>query len=386
MPTNSTKPAPTPYSYLDGESAHTQFELTDEGHADPYRIPVTDAEGRMVDRIAEENVIISLHDHPVHLPKDITEYYEYTHTGAAVLDYEGLSESPLDCVFTAPLGVDSWDSIIDRYGKMFADISHQESLTKCETVANIRELAASDSVGIVATVESSSLIQNDIDKIDVLYGLGLRSMGITYSNSNALGSGLGEKRDAGLTEFGEKAVERMNQVGILIDLSHASNLTTLDVAEITEDPIILSHNGAQAIHDIDRLDPDESLQAVAETGGLVGIQAAPHTTVSRDHPRHSIHSFMDHFEYVVDLVGIDHVAFGPDVNRGDHVGLHKFFDKDMDQFPDWVETEISNVKGMENVLESWDNILRWLVKNDYSEEDIAKVAGGNILRVIEEVW
>ncbi len=106
---------------------------------------------------------------------------------------------------------------------------------------------------------------------------------------------------------------------------------------------------------------------------------------------------MEHFEYIVDRVGIDHVAFGPDTLYGDHVGLHHLFsdalsidsshesDEQAREEPPSFE-EVEYVKGIENPTEASHNILRWLVKHDYSEEDIAKVVGGNILRVLDDVW
>lgn len=128
---------------------------------------------------------------------------------------------------------------------------------------------------------------------------------------------------------------------------------------------------------------------LADKGGVVGVEAAPHTTITRNNRVHSIDSVMEHFEYLVNLVGIDHVAFGPDTLYGDHVGLHKAFSSHLavkntqskDSF-----THVEYVRGMENPTEASLNIVRWLVKHDYSDADIQKVIGGNALRVLKEVW
>ena len=131
------------------------------------------------------------------------------------------------------------------------------------------------------------MIEHDLDRIDILHGFGLRSLGITYSESNALGNGLKEDRDGGLTKFGRKAVERMNKVGLLIDCSHCGDQTTLDTVEWSQKPIVLSHIGARALWDSNRLAPDEVLVAVAEKGGVIGIECAPHTTLTPTHRTHS---------------------------------------------------------------------------------------------------
>ena len=214
-------------------------------------------------------------------------------------------------------------------------------------------------------------------------------MGITYSESNALGSGIREDRDGGLTSFGKKAVERMNKVGMAIDCSHAGIETTKDVIKYSKKPIFMSHIGAKALWNSKRLAPDDVLKACAERGGVIGIEAAPHTTLTKNHLKHSIDSYMEHFKYIVDLVGIDHVAFGPDTLYGDHVGLHQVYSEHLssDKTRSNQEFEIIEyVKGLENPTEASKNILRYLVKENYSDDDIAKVLGKNIIRVLKEVW
>jgi membrane dipeptidase len=94
---------------------------------------------------------------------------------------------------------------------------------------------------------------------------------------------------------------------------------------------------------------------------------------------------MEHFEYVRDLVGIDHVTFGPDTLYGDHAALQEYFGHDLSDFPDFVE-EIEAVRGMDNPTESWHNIIRWLVREGYSDSEIEKVLGVNTLRVLQEIW
>ena len=193
------------------------------------------------------------------------------------------------------------------------------------TVADIDEAHRSGQVGLVFGLEAATPIENEIDRLDVLYGLGLRQIGIAYSDANALGSGLAEATDGGLTAFGRRAVTRMNQLGLAIDVSHSSDRTALDVCEQSDRPVFMTHAGARAVWDTPRMKPDDVLRAVAGTGGVIGMSAAPHTTLSAAHPRHSIESVMDHFRYCVDLVGIEHVAFGPDTLYGDHVQLHRIF-------------------------------------------------------------
>jgi membrane dipeptidase len=250
-------------------------------------------------------------------------------------------------------------------------------------------------------MEGAAMIENELDRIEVLYGFGVRALGIAYSEGNALGAGLKEPRDGGLTVFGRKAVERMNKVGMLIDCSHCGDQTTLDTIEVSEKPIILSHIGARALWDSNRLAPDGVLEACAAKGGVIGIEAAPHTTLTYNRRTHDLDAFMEHFEYVKGLVGIDHVGFGPESLFGDHVGLHHAYAANLSiqeahggqsggpppsPGRDMEYEEVEYVKGIENPVEGSKNILRWLVKHGYSDEEIGKVMGGNALRLLEAVW
>ena len=122
---------------------------------------------------------------------------------------------------------------------------------------------------------------------------------------------------------------------------------------------------------------------------MIGMSAAPHTTVSHTHPRHSLLSVMDHFRYCLDLVGIDAVAFGPDTLFGDHVGLHTTFAGLLSMEPRPgapLPERVQWVDGLENPAESFHNIAAWLVQEGFTDEEIGKVLGGNILRALDAIW
>src|ERR1700693_514351 len=150
----------------------------------------------------------------------------------------------------------------------------------------------------------------------------------------------------------------------------------------------MTHVGARGVWETPHMKSDDALRAVAETGGVIGISAAPHSTLSHAHPHHNIHSVMDHFEYCVDLVGIEHVAFGPDTLYGDHVDLHNVFARMLfataPKGPSFEK--VPYVDGLENPTENFENISGWLVQNKFSDADIAAVLGGNIMRALRGIW
>lgn len=387
------------YQYLEAGVDYKVFELVPEiGRVAPYVVPLSEAEEARTRKIVQENLVISLHEHCFISPKNLNEFHAFRRQGRDFTAFEGLAHSGLDAVFDAMMDGTAmihsragwkWDDVITDIGLRLSDIAHQDTVVLALTTRDIEQAKANGQVGFVVSLEASTMIENEVDRIDVLYGLGVRSMGIAYSEGNQLGAGLREPRDGGLTEFGRKAVRRMNKLGIAIDISHSGDVTAMDTIEVSDDPIFITHAGARTLWNSRRLKTDEVIKACAEKGGVIGIEAAPHTTISQKHPRHSIESFMDHFEYCVDLVGIDHVAFGPDTLYGDHVALHTLLSSELSIGQSRGQLEypkVEYVEGLENPTEAWPNIARWLVKKGYTDTDIAKVLGGNIMRVLKQVW
>lgn len=387
------------FQYLEAGVDYKEFRLAKElGLFPPHVVPLDPEQEERVQRLFEENVVISLHDHTFIAPENLNEIFEFRRWGRDWTGYEGLSISGLDCVFdnlmngtamiTSRAGW-KWEDVLYDLGMRLSDIAHQDMVILGTTTDDIRRAKKNGQIAFVPSLEASTMIENELDRLDILYGFGVRCMGIAYSEGNSLGYGLKEKNDGGLTEFGRQAVRRMNKLGIAIDVSHSGDKTSLDTIETSEKPIFITHAGARALWESNRLKPDSVIKACAEKGGVIGIEAAPHTTLTKNHPHHNLESFMEHFEYCANLVGIDHVAFGPDVLFGDHVGLHKVFAAALSISASKGKTPfepVEYVKGIENPSEAFPNIVRWLVKRGYSDQDIAKVIGGNIMRVLDEVW
>lgn len=393
-----SKDAYTSYGYLPEDERFNKITLAPEfNRVPPYEGALKDDERVRAEKLVRENITVSLHDHPVRFPDDMRETPEYNRTGRQHTAFAGLKKSGMTVIFdnmmdgTACVTGNApwrWLDIITDIGMRSADIAHQDEVTIVRTIADIEYAHSENKVGLVFGLEASTPIENEIDRLDVLYGLGIRQIGIAYSDSNALGSGLNERVDSGLTDFGSRAVKRMNALGLAIDISHSSDQTGIDACRESNAPVFMTHAGARAIWPIKRMKGDEVLKAVAQTGGVIGMSAAPHTTLSQAHPHHSIDSVMDHFLYCIDLVGIEHVAFGPDTLYGDHVGLHTVFSSLLKTaFSEAPPFErVKYVDGLENPTENFWNIAGWLVKNGFSDKEIVAVLGGNIMRALKEIW
>jgi len=400
------------YQYLEPGLDYRPFKLRNWRKEEwAYAVPLSKAEEERAEGIIEGNIVIDLHEHPCLYPEDIREEAELSHEGREFMAYEGLSLSGLDCVFDNLLDGSvniytkhawDWMSTIHDLGMRLCDIAHQDLVIQCKGVEEIEAAFETGRLAWVPVLESSSCIENEVDRIDILYGLGIRSMGICYSESNMLGSGLSERRDGGLTDFGYDCVKRMNKVGMLIDVSHTGDRTALDAIEASGKPIVISHCGARALTNSARMFPDAVLQALAERGGVLGVEAAGFGLRTERHPEGDLEGYMEHIEYCIDLMGIDHVGCGPDTLYGDHAGLyragaergrtggfghHKRPNPPPTQFDSaGMVREVEYIRGLENPTECMWNVVRWMVKHGYSDGEIAKIIGGNALRLLREAW
>lgn len=388
------------YEYLEAGKDYRDFALARQiGRVPEYQgLNLSAAQQERAQRLLRDEVVISLHEHVEVFPEDMTNLREYIRQGREHTAYEGLARSGMTAVFdngmdgTCCISSDAgwkYQDVLFDLGVRMADLAHQDYVVKGETMADIRRAHDDGKLALVFALEAATMIENEVDRLDVLYGFGVRQMGIAYSEANSLGSGLKERGDGGLTYFGERAVERMNKLGIAIDISHSGDQTCLDTIRHSTKPVFITHAGARTVWPTNRMKTDETIVECAKRGGVIGIEAAPHTTLSPDHPKHNLNSVMDHFQYCVDLVGIDHVSFGPDTLFGDHVGLHDAFTANLsiDKAHGHVEYEKQPyVDGLENPAEAMGNIIGWLVEHDYSDDEIRKVVGGNTMRVLEEVW
>jgi membrane dipeptidase len=388
------------YEYLEAGKDYREFRYAKQvDRVPPYAgLELSDTQIERTKKLLTEETVISLHEHVQVFPEDMGQLRDHIRTGREPTGYEGLSRSGLTAVFdngmdgTCCISSDAgwkYQDVLFDLGVRMADLAHQDFVIKAESIKDIEKAAATGQVAHIFALEAATMIENEVDRLDVLYGFGVRQMGIAYSEQNTLGSGLKERGDGGLTYFGERAVERMNKLGIAIDISHSGDQTCLDVVAKSTKPVFITHAGARSVWPTNRMKTDATIKAAAEKGGVIGIEAAPHTTLSPDHPLHSIESVMDHFTYCVDLVGLEHVSFGPDTLFGDHVGLHHAFASNLSlgQAHGTVEyTEVPYVDGLENPAEGFYNIIGWLVKHDYSDDEIRAVVGGNTMRVLKEAW
>ena len=227
----------------------------------------------------------------------------------------------------------------------------------------------------------------DLSLLEQFHGFGLRVVQLTYNNHDLVGAGCMEPNDAGLSVFGRRFVAKLNQLGIVVDTGHCGRQTTLDACKHSTKPVVASHTGASAVFAHNRAKSDEEIKAIAQTGGVVGIFAMP-WFIAPDPANTTLDHFLDHIDFVVRLVGADHAGIGTDWPMPQTKWMATSFKKHCAPalgFAPGDGPSTEYVHGMKD-YRSMPNITRGLVARGYSDSDVAKILGGNWMRVFREVW
>jgi membrane dipeptidase len=277
-------------------------------------------------------------------------------------------------------GMDNIAEWLKRF-RTFGDV-----LTEVKTVADIYRAKEQGKVGVILGWQNATPIEARLDRLALFHALGLRIIQITYNERNLLGNGCYERQDGGLSHFGVDAVLEMNRLGILVDLSHVGDRTTLDAIEISEKPVACTHANARVTFDHVRNKTEEALKRIAERGGVIGANAFPLFLPNGFDS--TVADYVDVIEDLVDRVGIDHVGIGTDYTQDQPA---TFFDwlfalqgsrpRERPEMPD----PLIHPKGMETP-DRFPSVARELVDRGYGEADIRKILGENWLRLFGEVW
>ena len=236
---------------------------------------------------------------------------------------------------------------------------------------------------------SSKGISTDesLQHISVFFNLGVRMMHLTYNRRNLIGDGCAETANGGLSDFGRQVVKEMNRVGVIPDVAHSGQRTSLEAALCSEKPVVASHAVAGGLSSHYRAKGDEVVRAIKKTNGYVGICAHP-WFLQGDM---TINSFLDHIEYIARTFGVDHVAIGTD--HGTSLAPVEMAEKMPADRPIWEQywTRPGDVSGT-MTAEQYDTVAwtNWplytvgLVQRGFSDDEIRKIIGGNVLRVCRD--
>ena len=314
--------------------------------------------------------------------------------------FHGLSEevlnSSLDAFFlTVPGQMEGFHECLIEIGKIYNLSDRVEKRLKViKSYNDIKTLKIDNKKGIILTFQDPRPVENSFDKLRIYYELGIRVFQLTYNKMNYIGTGCLESIDRGLTDYGKRLVKELNRLGVLIDLSHCSYQTALDTFETSEKPVVFSHAGAKTLTDSPRNKTDLELKLLKQNGGVIGLSPwGPLCWKKETKQRPTIDDFLDQIEYVVDLIGIDHIGFGGDStldNNDDQSGIIEqstLYAPVVEDYNKYVGTD-PDVRHAIDIKGVWQigNVEEGLRNRGFSQEDIAKFTGGNFMRVIKETW
>jgi len=249
-------------------------------------------------------------------------------------------------------------------------------------IGTVRDIERARREGILAVgfdIEGARAIGDQLSLVQLYYDLGVRWMLIAYNRGNLVGGGCHDEEDTGLTSFGREVLDEMARVGMVACCTHTGPRTSMEVIAHSKNPVIFSHSNPRALRDHQRNISDEAMRACAATGGVVGINGVGIFLGENDI---STETVVRHVDYAVSLIGIDHVGFGFD------------YVFDMNELIEYLKTQRHTFpagKGYDNVPkfvppEQLPEIIAALIRLGYKEQDIAKVAGLNLMRVARQVW
>lgn len=233
-------------------------------------------------------------------------------------------------------------------------------------------------------------VEEELRYIRIFFQLGIRMMHVTYQRRNMLGDGCAEIANGGLSDFGRMAIAEMNKQGVLVDIAHSGWRTSLEAAKVSSKPVVASHTTATGLYHHIRSKPDEVLKALADSGGYAGVCCISQFLGGKC----DINAFLDHIDYVVKKVGIDHVAIGTDVAYSSRPSGNNSIKlpprrKSRARFASlWPkETLTATESARESIAwTNWPLFTVGLVQRGYRDEDIKKIIGGNVMRVAKAVF
>lgn len=284
------------------------------------------------------------------------------------------------------LHLNDTESLITSMGEVQLQFDSCDWLVKALTAEDIRRAKREGKKAGIVTAQETDALGKNLALLDTLHSFGLRILQLTYNNQNLIGSGCAEPGNGGLSSYGLRVLERMNTLGIIVDTGHCGRQTTLDACAASVSPVIASHTGAEAVYPHMRCKSDEELRAIAATGGVIGIFAMP-WFVHEDPDHTTLEHVLDHMEYVIRLVGVEHVGIGTDWPMSDLEWSLVFFKEQIAPklgFAKGDGPSTETVAGLEK-YSNFINFTRGLVARGYSDEEIAKLMGGNWLRVFEQI-
>lgn len=270
-----------------------------------------------------------------------------------------------------------WNRRFERFGDLIVRVQNTQDI-----------LAAQDTgrVAVFFGFQNCSPIEEEIGLVEIFRRLGVLVMQLTYNNQTVLASGCYEQNDGGISRFGKEVIREMNRVGMLIDMSHSGERSTIEAIELSQHPIVVSHANPSSWHPAIRNKSDDLLRRLGRSGGLLGLSLYPHHLAGGG--ACTLESFCDMVARTADLLGVDHVGFGSDLCVNQPTSVVEWmrsgrWTKEVDlgegsmAQPGWPDPPTWFKSSRDFPL-----LLEGLRRRGFGASDLRKIAGENWLRIL----
>jgi membrane dipeptidase len=269
----------------------------------------------------------------------------------------------------------AWSGFVGRNVELFSLVGKVEDIDRAKPKRRI---------AVIMGLQNADEFR-DVKDVKAFYELGLRCAQLTYNSQNLLGGGSTDRVDGGISDYGVQIINAMNEAGMLIDVSHSGDRTTLDAIDLSPNPIAITHANCRALNNHPRLKTDEAISLLAKKGGVMGITGVRNFVKDREPT--TVEDIVDHIDHVVKLVGIEHVGIGSDSDLMgyDHMPPDQYKElkaayKSSYAFRDKIDTD-----GFDHPRKVYD-LTAALLRRGYSDANIQAVLGGNFRRLLGSTW
>ena len=261
-----------------------------------------------------------------------------------------------------------------------------ERIMLVRTGQDIHDAKSAGKLGVILGFQNVTPIEDNVYLLSLFQQLGVRIVQLAY-NLNSLAAGSSRDRvDGGLTEFGVLTVQELNRLGMLVDLSHVGDRSSMDAIEVSKQPVAITHANPRALKNTPRNKPDEMISRVAAKGGVIGASVLGDFLPSNYGDKPTLRDYLDVIDHLVNVAGIDHVGIGTDFTEGQPPGMSEWWYMGRMRkrcpplpWPDTYPEGLTSIRYMPRVTAG-------LLARGYSAEDVQKILAGNFLRLFETVW
>ncbi len=344
---------------------------------------------RCIDLVTGSLVIDMLS--PLVISRSIQQRWGPDLSGMTAEEEQDFRDSEID-VFHIAVGVGGRD-FEDQYENTLLFVagynaiiaSRPDLFVRIDSAEDLASVHGSGRAGILIGLQTSSHFHT-LDDVNQFYWLGQRVSQLTYNSRNMIGNGATERVDGGISDFGVAIVERMNEIGMAVDVSHSGDRTTLDACEVSSRPVLFTHSNSRVLSGgHPRTKTDEAIRAMGATGGVMGMTGV--RMFVKDREPTTIEDYIDHFDHVRDLIGVEHLGVGSDVD------LHGYDDMPPDEYEalkgaykdSYAFRDKIDIEGVDHPKRMFD-LTEALIRRGYTDDHIRGILGGNFQRVLGEIW